>query len=168
MIINKEVEKKFEKIVDLVDELRREFWGVDETQESKTVFDLEIGDTYYSLNTTGRIGEETWDDTTLDYECRWAGNMFLTKQDAEDELRVRQLVMRAKRSQKGFKPCIGICSQEVYRLFYGEVSQEVLVTSVDIIVWRTRLGFWDNEDDAQKFLEDNKGDLEWYFKEYKG
>lgn len=53
-----------------------------ERPKLKTVYDLQKGDKYYFLNSTGDIIEAEWDDHSLDYRRRASHRCYLTEQDA--------------------------------------------------------------------------------------
>jgi len=58
----------------------------------KSVWDLVYGDKFISINAFGDITENCiWEDTVFDEEMRSAGNVFLTKEEAEKDIERRKV-----------------------------------------------------------------------------
>lgn len=51
----------------------------------KSVWDLEDGDVYYSVNSTGSINNYDWRNDQVDREIRKHGHMYLTEEEAKFE-----------------------------------------------------------------------------------
>lgn len=51
----------------------------------KSVWDLEDGDMYYSVNPTGSINSYDWRNDQVDREIRKHGHMYLTEEEAKFE-----------------------------------------------------------------------------------
>lgn len=57
----------------------------------KTVWDLKKGDTYYTVDIDGSVIKERWRDEDYEKSYRNSGNVFLTKEEAEDEIERRKI-----------------------------------------------------------------------------
>lgn len=71
--------------------------------EPKTVWDLRGGDAYWWINSTGFISKAEWDSTPVDIERRNKGNAFLTKEEAEFEVRRREVVTKVRKYARPFR-----------------------------------------------------------------
>lgn len=63
----------------------------------KTIWDLENGDRYWCVDDCGYITFETWRNSCLDKKCRLQGNAFLTKEEAEYEVKRREVYTIVKK-----------------------------------------------------------------------
>lgn len=90
----------------------------DYPEEPKTVWDLEDGDLYYSIDIRGTIELNTWSSHGVDYNIRNAGNVFLTKEEAEKELARRKAKVVIERDTKGFKPDWSKLEQLKWFIYY--------------------------------------------------
>ena len=63
------------------------------TEKPKTVWDLKNDDTYYLIDTDGDVMNATWNDIDIDIDSKFRkiGNVFLTKEEAEDEIERRKV-----------------------------------------------------------------------------
>lgn len=68
-----------------------------EKPKPKTVWDLEVGDKYFYIASIGGIWDTTWDNDEYDILRRNQGNVFLTKEEAEYEVRCREVYTTVKR-----------------------------------------------------------------------
>lgn len=167
----KQAEETLEELYENIEEMKNrleemelgEKWG----QEQKTIYNLEIGDVYYCLSTYGDICEGAWGNCELDRCLLNMGNIFLTYEDAEDELRARKLIAKARESQKGFVPKL-LDDEDRYYLNYGVQDGYIYGPITNMYNNGPILGYWDNEDDMNNFKKENIDELTWFFKEYKG
>ena len=61
-------------------------------EKPKTVWDLKEGDTYYSIYGNGNVSsEKKWFDDDYENNYREIGNVFLTKEEAENEVERRKI-----------------------------------------------------------------------------
>lgn len=68
--------------------------NLDPCQEKpKTVWDLKNGDTYYLIDTNGDVMNATWNEIDIDIDSKFRknGNVFLTKEEAENEIERRKV-----------------------------------------------------------------------------
>ena len=57
----------------------------------KTVWELQKGDTYYVIGGNGEVMNARWDNIYIDKDCRKNGNVFLTEEEAENEVELRKI-----------------------------------------------------------------------------
>lgn len=91
-------------------------------QEPKTVWELEKGDEYWSVSAAGIVYKETWNNGCPDIDCRSQGNAFLTKEDAEFEVRRREVIAKVRKYARPFKvgnynwfPCYDYNDDKIYK-----------------------------------------------------
>ena len=64
---------------------------------SISVWDLEIGDKYFYIDTEGYINSETWQNDATDNLRRCIGNTFPTLKEAQFEKKRREVYAQVKR-----------------------------------------------------------------------
>jgi len=80
-------------------------WFEEIPGELKTVWDLKYGDQYWFIYLYGMIGEGSWrENRKEDQRARSAGNVLLTREEAEHEVARRKAKVILERDTKGFKP----------------------------------------------------------------
>ncbi|MGN8807776.1 hypothetical protein ACTNED_00690 [Absicoccus porci] len=90
----------------------------------KTVWDLEEGDTYYSIYGNGNVSsEEKWFDNDYENNYREIGNVFITREEAEFEAERRKIETEMLRlgGRRNFK-----FDGDNYGIFYCEGINVVL------------------------------------------
>ena len=117
--------------------------------EPKTVWDLEIGETYYFINPNGGIYSCRWVADEQDLSRRERGNVFLTKEEAEFELERRKCeAIMLKYGRRTFKP-----RDNNYIIRFDNDDKQ---TSVDF--WRLNqfqgVIYFDTEELAQKAIDE--------------
>ena len=137
-----------------------------EEKQPKTVWELEVGDEYYFISSYGEVEHTTWDDYDFDFGARDMGNAFLTLQEAEDEARARKLITKAKRSQGGYVPDWSNENERKYHIYFDHYKGEIMIDSYRTIDLNPCFGGWKDFETVEKFIENNKDDLTWYFTEY--
>ncbi|WP_425540016.1 hypothetical protein [Microaceticoccus formicicus] len=165
----KQAEETLEELYENIEEMknRLEEMELEEKweQEQKTIYNLEKGDTYWFID--GFIPFLTfWKDNSTDIAQLTHGNIYLTEQDAKDEIKARKLIAKAKKSQKGFKPDWEKDDEEKHYLYYNHYL--VIETSTYTHNVPTKLGYWSDFYDMRNFVNENKEDLIWFFTEYTG
>ena len=62
-------------------------------EKPKTVWDLKNDDTYYLIDTDGDVMNATWNDIDIDIDSKFRkiGNVFLTKEEAENDVERRKV-----------------------------------------------------------------------------
>lgn len=96
------------EIKDFIDEKVEQFKSeliksIEEKEKTKTVWDLEEGDKYFSIYPNGDIIRHTFDNIDFDIRAREIGNMFLTKEDAQFESERRKIEAVFKRYCRHFE-----------------------------------------------------------------
>ncbi|WP_425539429.1 hypothetical protein [Microaceticoccus formicicus] len=170
-VIN-QAEETLEELYENVEEMKNRLEEMEledkREQEQKTIYNLEIGDKFYHLNTYGDIREDVWGNYELDRCLMNVGNIYLTYEDAEDELRARRLIAKAKKSQKGFKPGWDSSMKEKHYIRYNSHYNAIETCFVQAFKSLPRLEYWPNKEDTLEFANKNEKDLIWFFTEYKG
>lgn len=93
--------------------------------KSKTVWDLEKGDTYFS--TEGQVVETTWRDCRVDYETRDIGNCFLTREEAEFEVERRKCeTIMLKYGTRDIESLLQVINCAYY-IFYDNFADKVKI-----------------------------------------
>jgi len=75
------------------------FAELETKSEAKPV--LEVGQEYYYINPNGLICSLHWDNVRWEKDTLSIGNVFLTKADAEDELKYRKLSHKLLKYTRG-------------------------------------------------------------------
>lgn len=68
-----------------------------EKPRPRTVWDLEVGDKYFYIDSVGGFPNMTWNNDEYDVLRRNQGNVFLTKEEAEFEKKRREVYTTVKR-----------------------------------------------------------------------
>ena len=169
--IVKQAEEAMEEIYENFEEMKNRIEELElqekQEQEQKTIYNLEKGDTYWFID--GFIPFLTfWKDNSTDIAQLTHGNIYLTEQDAKDELRARKLIAKAKESQRGFVPDWGDGEQRKYYIYYSFEYLELIYHYKYFTVTMPMLGYWESDEDVKEFIKENEDELTWFFKEYKG
>ena len=117
--------------------------------EPKTVWDLEIGETYYFITASCGVYSCRWVADEQDLRRRERGNVFLTKEEAEFELERRKCeAIMLKYGRRTFKP-----RDNNYIIRFDNDDKQ---TSVDF--WRLNqfqgVIYFDTEELAQKAIDE--------------
>ena len=150
-----------------LEELTKNQWElekeIEESKKPKTVWDLEDDDEYYWVSGGGGVVRDTWFGYVNERKMRDVGNVFLTQKKAEDEVRARKLIVKAKRSEgnRGF----AIDGNNLYA-YYNFGDRDVLYGVRLVIDLNPALGYWETEEDVQNFINENREELKWYFTEH--
>lgn len=83
-------------------EVKDGFMDLLEKPKPKSVWDLKNGDVYYFLTSYGYVKETVWVNTDADNEKLSIGNVFLTEEDAEFEVKRLKAVAELKKYAKEF------------------------------------------------------------------
>lgn len=97
-------------------------------QKRKTVWDLEVGDTYYSIDKLGFLCPLVWDNDAYDEFNLETGNAFMTNEEAEKERYKRKAIVRVNRSidelNDGWTPDWNDMRQEKHYIFFDNQVDE--------------------------------------------
>ena len=150
-----------------VGRLRQE---LEEAKKPKTVWDLGDDDEYYWVSGAGEAMCDIWIGSSFEKARRDAGNVFLTKQEAKDEVRARKLIAKAKRSEgrKNFDSNeLNELKWEIICIYASDISQsEVTVENYFRVSRANVFGSWETQEAAEKVLYENYEEFKWYFTEY--
>jgi len=89
-----------------IEELKAFIEAID--AKPKTVWDLEEDDEYYVASYYGVVNCNIWDDDKVDIKNRSLGSVFLTEQEAKDEVRRREIYTKLKRLAGGYEWKVGV------------------------------------------------------------
>ncbi len=149
-----------------LEELTRDLWElekeIEEAKKPKTIWDLEKNDEYYWVSGAGEAKRDFWfGGVFFEKARRDAGNVFLTKQEAEDEVRARKLIAKAKRSEGNRGFVRGVLNVGIH-----DTGDEISTGDMYNLEYRPELGYWGRAEDAEAFLDENREELKWYFTGY--
>lgn len=96
----------------------------------KTIYNLEVGDTYYVISTNGLIHECIWHNDDLNKRQLEIGNVFLTEEEAELEVERRKVKAELKRYASMCEEPIDWNNgdQEKHLLFYDYNNSGIAIT----------------------------------------
>lgn len=115
----------------------------------RTVWDLEEGDRYYYFDDYDGVSFSTWNDMEVDITRRCFGNCFLTKEEAEFEVKRRKVeAILLKYGRREFK-----YSVRNYYFFYDHEDKLIRKTIVDCCQSQGII-FFDTEELCQKAVEE--------------
>lgn len=77
------------------DLLKNSEW-FEEVEEEKSIFELDYGDKYFYIDDFSEVKEAEVENETFENDLNY-GNVFLTKEEAEKELRKREAIMKIKK-----------------------------------------------------------------------
>lgn len=80
--------------------------------QDKTVWDLKKGDVFWWISSSGFIYKDRWDNSSFDIGCRNQGNIFLTEEEAQIEVRRREVCTTVKKWGKQVQEDIRIKATE--------------------------------------------------------
>lgn len=156
----KEVQEEFNG---KINELKIEVEKMED--KPKTVWDLEYGDDYCFIDFGGNINNDVWGDTDFEIYSRSVGNIFLTEQEGGNEIRKRKLIAKAKKSQEGYKPDWDDEDEYKWLIGYNHDNARIHIGRFFSYNDKPELGYWETEEQANKFVDDNRDELKWYFTE---
>ena len=160
-----QIKKQIDMTEVWLEELTRGQWElekeIEESKKPKTVWDLEKNDKYYWISGFGEVARSTWFGYVNERKMRDVGNIFLTQKKAEDEVRARRLIVKAKCSEgnRGFvRGTLNVCIHDTgYEISTGDMYS---------LEYRPEFGYWGRVEDAEAFLDENREELRWYFTEH--
>lgn len=169
--IVKQAEETLEELYKNIEEMKNKLEEMEleekREQEQKTIYNLENGDRYWFIE--GFMSFLTfWEDNGEDNAQLTHGNIYLTQQEAEDELRARILIAKAKKSQKGFQPNWNNKDELKNFICYDQDEEKHFINHTAFTNHSDKLGYWEDFYEADDFLEENRDELVWFFTEYKG
>ena len=150
-----------------LNELKEEIDKVEQEERNNNEIPFNLGDGYYSISVWGDIVFDKWDNKEID---RWKlnqGNIFKTEEEARDKLFQLELEEKAREfrrinncnvTEKDWKNT----NKNKYYIYYGFISG-ITVISNNFVLNLNKLGYFNSEEMAKKFVEENKEELLKYF-----
>lgn len=89
-------------LLNRIEELEKELLELKEQVKEQQEFP-QVGDTYYYIESNGRIGVFSWNEATFDLQAQEVGNIFHTEEEAEfavEKLRVEAELRKYSRTFK--------------------------------------------------------------------
>lgn len=162
-ILNKLLDKIDEVVEDFKRELTEQF-KEEEQEEEKTIYNLQEKDKYWVIYDDGATVFTQWGYDEFDKERLEIGNVFLTEQEALDEVRRRKLIAKAKASKGNLTPTRNdlVDNIEMYQVGY-RMSKGFIKVNICGATTGVALGVWETEEDVQKFINENEEELYWFF-----
>lgn len=162
---NKELKEKIALLETELTEVKEKVKELKNSIDDGGVFKPEDGQEYWRISGSGDVYRNTWNNDLIDHSYYAIGNCSPTKQSAEDTVRVLKLIRRARESQGGFVPDWKDSKQQKCFLYFqmGEIG----VADYPSINVAPIFGFWEDESMCEQFIDENEGDLIWFFTEYR-
>lgn len=113
----------------------------------------------YIIFSDGTIDEQPIDffHWTINVDCYYQGNLFDSKEDAELEVKRRNLLTRFRafrdECNEGWIPDWNDVTHKKYYVFYSEIKNDVCVTYIVLDKRFHTFGYFKNGDDAYKAIE---------------
>lgn len=146
----------FDKFIESIEKALNELFYPKE-DEWKMKIPYEYGDKYFALNHRGGIIETSWDNHCVDEERLEFGNTFPTEQEAELEVKRRNLLTRFRAFRDecngDWKANWNDVTHRKYYVFYSETKNDVCVTYIVFDKRFHTFGYFKNGDDAYKAIE---------------
>lgn len=164
--MNKTVKELQEKIAHLEAELAEvKKKGAELPKRVGGVFKPEYGQKYWYISGSGTPFVSIWGGNSIEYDQYAIGNCFPTEQATEDAVRVLRLIQKARESQGEFVPDWENWEQNKYALYFE-------MGDIHIMQYTSRniapiFGFWEDISECEQFIDENREELLWFFKEYR-
>lgn len=136
-----------------------------ELLKTKTIWDLKDGDEYYWLTGSGEICIHEWLVTDIDKMRRVQGNIFLTREEAEEEIWRRKFETKMKRV---FKPEECDWSNHHVNKFCIICNNGTPVIDYN---WKSKhqgIIYCNDYETVERFIEEHEEALKRYFKMTRG
>lgn len=147
------------------EDLEKELYN--EAKKPKTIWDLGDYDEHYWVSGTGGVIRDTWFGSSAQKQRRDIGNVFLTKQEAEDEARARKLITKARFSEGRKNFDSNSYNWEIDCIYPSDISQSKVTVGDYISGSHANVfGTWETQAAAEKVLYENYEEFKWYFTEY--
>ena len=144
----------FDKFIESIGKALNELFYPKE-DEWKMKIPFEDGDEYFALNHRGSIIETTWNNHCVDEERFELGNVFLTREAAELEVKRRNLLTRFRAFRDecngDWKADWNDYNSKKWDINYTEEGVRALWTNVTNSF--STFGYFKNRDDAERAIE---------------
>lgn len=139
-----------EKVMELIEEFEKRLQEFrEEYIESKTDFEFEKGETYWSILRDGQVVEFEWRGEEYYVACYEQGNVFKTKEEALFEVEKRKVLHELKQLGRGF-----IYNRDNW-FFYLNKYREIDCTVYQIVNLQHSSLYFDTEDEVWEAI--NRG-----------
>ena len=150
-----------------LNELKEEIDKAEQEENSSNKMPFEKGDECYYITISRYIVSDTWDNDKINFWKLSQGNAFKTRQEAEDKLFQLTLEGKAREFRR-----INNCNvteedwrntnKNKYYIYYSLI-RGIATVSNNLVLNLNKLGYFNSEEMAKKFVEENKEDLLKYF-----
>ena len=129
------------------------------------VFKPQDGPKYWYVSGSGEVYTDQWSNCPINHDHHSIGNCFPTEQSAEDAVRALKLTQKARESQDGFVPDWEKLTQNKFFV----CLDKGLICVASHLSWNQApiFGFWEDESECDRFIDENYEDLSWFFTEYR-
>lgn len=133
--------------------------------KDKSIYDLKVNDTYWFVNYLGAVEDSVWENDKIEKHRLDTGNVFLTKEEALNQLRINKFLSLWKREyyERGWKPDWLNTSQYKWYVSYAPSNQDEIV--VDWIRYQKILPdymYFQTKEQANIFMIEHEEELELY------
>lgn len=125
--------------------------------EPETVWDLEYGDVFWAINSRGHVYRDTWSGGDFDVECRSQGNVFLSKEEAEFEVKRREVVTKVRKYARPFNH-----NEKNLAPFWSHASKRIAI-NYSVTTQEPHLYFESEEKIKQAIAEVGEDDFKKYY-----
>ena len=130
---------------------------LDMSKKQKTVWDLQNGDKYDSIDSDGFLRRYRWYGSNVDCAIRSQGNAFMTREEAEFEKKRREVVTKVKKYARPFIP-----NGENWFPYWNCIGKSIVMSYVDVIQ-DAKLYFESKEKFEQAIAEVGEEDFKKYY-----
>lgn len=148
--------------------LRQDEWLEGIREKPKSVWELKDWDLCYSIRTDNDIIEMKWWFGSASRICRDIDFLFLTREEAEQELRKRQAIQRIKKYcwenwiELANSDFIHNSDNTKYHIYYDVDDNKFYPTFFNICLWDNPF-FFKTDEDTKKVIENCEDDLKIIF-----
>ena len=151
----KRIGEGFNKFIESIGEALNELFYPKE-DEWKMKCPYEVGDEYFALNHRGSIIEASWDGHCVDEERFELGNVLPTREEAELEVKRRNLLTRFRafrdECNNGWKPDWRKNDAKYY-FYISSTDGEIGINDIYFYETFPLFGYFKNEEDAQRAID---------------
>ena len=162
---NKELQEKIARLETELTEVKEMAVAMKKKADGGGVFQPQDEEKYWYISGSGEAYVCWWKNHPTDHDRYSIGNCYLTEQSAKDVVRALKLIQKARESQDGFVPDWEDETQHKYFLDFhrGNIGiADYLSINVAPI-----FGFWEDESVCEQFIDENREEILWFFKEYR-
>ena len=126
---------------EMIKELEKLGYEITITKKLNKVWKPKYGDTYYYLNSYGKIDECTWDNHSIDTGRYDMGNCYPTEEQAEFALEKHKIMVQLKRFAEENNNPIDWNNegQDKYTFYYDHLTEKI---AIEEKIWCQHYTFW--------------------------